>query len=75
MADRINLFQAVNSENSDPLHRIKREMDQLFADLNISEMGRQVEEFGRQNPLGLAVAALTVGVAAGILMRKTVASF
>ena len=41
--------------------------------IDFPAMGRKVEEFGKEKPVALALAALTVGLAAGFLMRKTAA--
>jgi hypothetical protein len=58
------------SSFSEPMDRMKREVEQLVGGLDVQSVTRRLEEFGRANPTGLAVTAFAVGVAAGILMRK-----
>jgi hypothetical protein len=47
-------------------------VDELMAALDAQELGRKVQAFGRRSPVALMLAALTVGVAAGILLRKKI---
>jgi hypothetical protein len=58
-----------------PIRDFKADIDGLVDDLDLEQLGRRVQEFGRENPIALAAAALTLGVAAGFLMRKGFAQF
>ena len=75
MAERTNPFQN-ESENSgfDPItdaaSKMKADIEGLIEGFNMQAVVERVQEFGRANPLGLALTALTVGVAAGVLMRN-----
>jgi hypothetical protein len=75
MAERTTPFRNVkDGEGQNPIDRLKSEVDQLIGDVDFEAMSQKVKDFGRENPVALAVAALTVGVAAGILMRKSIPS-
>ena len=53
----------------DASEKIKSDVDELVEGLDLQSLGRRVQEFGSQSPWGMAVAALTVGFVAGMLMR------
>jgi ElaB/YqjD/DUF883 family membrane-anchored ribosome-binding protein len=59
-----------DSGTSDTIDRMKSEVDQLIDSLDLREASRRIQDFGRENPFALAVASLTVGLAAGLLMRR-----
>jgi hypothetical protein len=70
MADRITPLHEVKEQASDALDRLRTDVDQMIDGLDFRDLARQVEDFGRRSPVALAFAALTVGVAAGVLMRR-----
>lgn len=71
MAERTTPLRSVKDSGQDALNRIRGEVDQLIGQIDFQDMGRKVKDFGRENPVGLALAALTIGVAAGFLMKKS----
>lgn len=64
------ISDSLQDEASDTIQKIRSDVDQLIEEVDINRLTDRVEEFGRQNPLALALGALTVGVAAGLLMRR-----
>jgi hypothetical protein len=63
-------FMAANVEEvSEAAARVKEDVERLVQGFDLQVITKRVEEFGRDNPVGLALTALTLGVAAGILMR------
>ncbi len=76
MADRITPIHDVGkgTEKNDPLqmlNQVKDDINHLIEGLDLRDISRRVEDFGRRNPVGLALAAASIGVAAGLLMRKS----
>jgi hypothetical protein len=55
---------------TDATARVKEDVEHLIEGFDFGTISKRVEEFGRENPVGLAVTALTVGVAVGFLMRN-----
>lgn len=70
MADTTTPFRSAKSDAAQALNQVKSEMSDWVDSIDFDQMGRRVQEFGREKPFALAIAALTVGFAAGILMRK-----
>ncbi len=60
----------LNQEVNRAIDQVKSDVDELIAGLDLQNVTRRIEDFGRTNPFGLAVAALGVGVAAGLLLRR-----
>lgn len=56
---------------SEAAARVKEDVERLVQGFDLKVITNRVEEFGRENPVGLALTALTLGVAAGILMRSS----
>lgn len=54
---------------SDMLSQVRSDIDDFVEGFDVKAIAQRVEEFGKANPVGLALTALTIGVAAGILMR------
>jgi hypothetical protein len=76
MADQNNLFQGLFPENSfdamsEAASRVKADVEHLIEGFDVKAIVNRVEEFGKENPVGLAMTALTLGVAVGILMRSS----
>lgn len=65
-ADRITPFP------TQTLNRFQSDVEQLIEGYSFRELGQQIEEFGRKSPLALVFAALTVGFAAGMLLRRNI---
>lgn len=74
MAEKITSLHDVKADASQTIDQIKADVDSLIDELDFSQVTRKVEDFGRQNPLALAFGALTVGLAAGLMMRKSSSS-
>jgi len=70
MADNTTPFRNAKSDATQALNQVKSEMSDWVDTLDFDQMGKRVQEFGRDKPFALAIAALTVGFAAGILMRR-----
>jgi ElaB/YqjD/DUF883 family membrane-anchored ribosome-binding protein len=70
MADTTTPFRGAKAEASQALNQVKSEMSQWVDALDFDRMGKQVQEFGREKPFALAIAALTVGFAAGLLIKR-----
>ncbi len=60
----------MQSEADRTVEKVKRDVEEWVEGFNLQEISSKVQDFGRKNPIALALAALTVGVAAGILVRK-----
>jgi len=63
-------FGADTAKQADPIRQVRDQVEHLVEGIDIQAMTHQLEDFGRRNPVALALSAFTVGVAAGILMRK-----
>lgn len=74
MADRTqNISDKLNAGQPDPMDPatlIREEVNQLIEGADLKNIFKNIEDFGRKNPMGLAIAALSIGAAAGILLRK-----
>jgi hypothetical protein len=53
----------------DAASRVKADIENLVEGFDLQTVTRRVEEFGRENPVGLALTAIALGVAVGLLMR------
>ena len=53
----------------DATDQVKADIDQLIEGFDLRTITDRVEQFGRDNPIGLALSALTLGVAVGVLMQ------
>lgn len=75
MADRNNPFQNQSQNNgfdmmSDAAAKVREDIEHLVEGFDVQTIMNRVEEFGRENPVGLALTAVTLGVAVGFLMRS-----
>jgi hypothetical protein len=66
MIDPVN---ETRTQMSDAASRVREDIENLVEGFDIPTMTRRVEEFGRENPIGLALTAMGLGVAVGMLMR------
>ena len=71
MAEYDNEFERIN----DAASRVKADVEQLVEGFHLEILIKKVEDLGRANPMGLAVTALTLGVAAGILVSGSRRNF
>jgi hypothetical protein len=70
MAERSNPFRDTHADMmSDATSRVKADMEHLVEGFDVQTITQRIEEFGRENPVGLALTALTLGVAVGFLMK------
>ena len=60
-----------NSEAFDTVEQLRSRAEEMIEGLNFQDINRRIRDFGRQNPVGLALAALTVGVATGLLLKNS----
>ncbi len=58
----------------DLVRKIRGDLDRALEAFDMRAWTQEVERFGRERPFPMALAALTVGVASGILMRRVVSS-
>jgi hypothetical protein len=72
MAETTTPFRNIREDASKAIDRVKVEADEFVDALDFPEMSRKVQEFGRQKPIALALAALTIGLAAGMMMRRRI---
>lgn len=61
-----NVMRDVNEAAS----RVREDVEKFVEGFDFQAVSKKVEEFGRGNPMGLAVMALGLGVAAGFMMRS-----
>ena len=78
MAERTQSFQDTFQDKNPQFEKISETASEVKADIerfvegfDMKQLMSRVEEFGKQNPFGLALSALTLGLAAGLLMRGT----
>lgn len=50
--------------------QVREDIERMVEGLDFQGVSRKLEEFGRRNPVGLAMTALAMGVAVGLLMRR-----
>lgn len=74
MANQNGSLHEIKSQANSTFDQIRSEVNRLVEGMELNEIGSKVESFGRRNPYALAIAALTVGVAAGVIMKRTVES-
>lgn len=70
MAERVTSIQDAQREASETINQVKSDVDELLNEIDVDRITSRVEEFGKQNPLMLAAGALTIGLAAGLLMTR-----
>ena len=75
MAEKLETLQgAFDPNSSDSIKnaaaQVKANVEQLVEDFDIQGIARKVEDFGKANPLGLALTSLTLGLAVGFLLRN-----
>ena len=49
---------------------LQDKVNDIMENVDFREIGQRVQDLGRRNPVALALAALTVGIAAGFLVRR-----
>ncbi len=64
-------FQDEFEKVAETASKVKEEIDQFMKEFDLNSVVHRVEEFGRENPIGLALSALTLGLAAGFLIRNS----
>ena len=85
MTENVNPFRDIKSKASartngaarsdsadgpkDAIELIRARFDRLVEDFNFQQLSQKVQDFGRQNPMALALSALTLGIVAGVMMR------
>ncbi|NBU22015.1 hypothetical protein EBS43_11500 [bacterium] len=66
--------QDEESENSDPFShaasKVREDIERIVEEFNFQGVSQKIEEFGKKNPVGLAMTALALGVAVGFMIRK-----
>ena len=50
--------------------QVKRDVKRIMDGFDLQAISKGMEDFGRENPLGLALAALGLGIGVGLLMRS-----
>lgn len=71
MVDQTTPLRNVKVDANDAVNRVKTEIDHFINTLDFRALTQKIQDFGTKKPVVLAVAALTVGLAAGMLMRRT----
>jgi hypothetical protein len=71
MEEKLSTLKEINSDVSQAIDRVKAGVDELVGDFDFREVTQKIESFGRTNPAALAIASLTIGIAAGLLVKKT----
>jgi len=73
MAERTTFQSSSQSSEADMMadaaSQVRKDVEHLIEGFDVQMIMNRVEEFGRDNPVGLALTALTLGVAVGFLMR------
>jgi len=72
MAEQAIPFRNVRADATRAIDEVKAEAEGLIEALDFQKMGQKVEDFGRKNPTALALAALTIGMAAGMMIKRRV---
>jgi hypothetical protein len=72
LSKRENFMATHVEEVSEAAARVKEDVERIVQGFDLQVITKRIEEFGRDNPVGLALTALTLGVAAGMLMRNSV---
>ncbi len=55
---------------SEATARVRENVEQFVEGFDLQAISKRIEDFGRENPMGLAISALTLGLAIGVLVRK-----
>lgn len=76
MAEPVNSFNRESSEGNhesmdEALSQIKSDISRLVDGFDIDLISEKIEEFGKANPVGLALTAMGVGLAVGVLMKQS----
>jgi hypothetical protein len=50
--------------------QVRKDVKRLMDGFDLHAISKSMEDFGRQNPIGLALAALGLGISVGLLMRR-----
>ncbi len=50
--------------------QVRNDIKRLVDGFDVQAISKSMEDFGRENPLGLAIAALGLGIGVGLLMRS-----
>ncbi len=58
------------AEGARAFEELSGEMGDWVDSLDLQQLSRKVQDFGREKPIALAFTALAIGVAAGLLMRR-----
>ena len=68
---RGNGAAAGNSPDSskDAVEQIRARVEGMIEGFNFQQLSRKVRAFGRENPMALALSALTLGIVAGVMMK------
>lgn len=73
MADKTNFENEAGNEGFDMMVKaatqVKAEVERLVDEFDLHVITKRVDDFSKENPVGFAVAALAIGVMAGVLMR------
>lgn len=64
------LLRDVKADVSNTFNQVKSEVDELVDSLDLGGALRHLQNFGRERPIVLALTALTLGVAAGLLIKS-----
>lgn len=59
-----------SKESAQAIDDLSEEVNEWVDSLDLQQLTRKVQDFGKEKPVILAIAALTVGVAAGLLMKN-----
>lgn len=66
--------QSQADQASDPFSQaasqVREDIERMVEGFDFQGVSKKVEQLGRSNPVGLAMTALALGVAVGLLMRK-----
>ena len=61
----------IDSKIHEATSRVKEDVERLVQGFDLQVIAKRVEDFGKENPMGLAFTALTLGIVAGLFMRGT----
>ncbi len=69
MAEYMGQLRNVKDEANEAVDRVKSEVQDFVEFVDVRRSIGKIEQYGKENPLALAVASLAVGLAAGAFMR------
>ena len=72
MAEHVTPLKTITNQASGALDSIKDEATELIDAIDLEPISRKVRELGRERPVSLALAALAVGMAAAMAMRRRI---